>query len=91
MPGSGNQFAQSIPCLFSFDLLKAEVKKRKNTLPDEHRSRLLRSSLGTLATEVDQAAQNLLSTSGVGHVDEIVLSGGHTSLLGVQTAIRQQT
>jgi len=91
MSGSGDQLTQSISRLFSLDLLKAEVKKRKNTLPDEYRSQLLKPSLETLAMEVGQAIQNFLSTSSVGRVDEIVLSGGHASLLGVQTAIQQQT
>ena len=77
--------------VFSLDLLKAEVKKRKNTLPDEYRSQLLKPSLETLAMEISQAIQNFMSTSSVGRVDEIVLSGGHASLLGVQTAIQQQT
>lgn len=90
MSGSGDQLTQSISRLFSLDLLKAEVKKRKNTLPDEYRSQLLKPSLETLAMEVGQAIQNFLSTSSVGRVDEIVLSGGHASLLGVQTAIQQQ-
>ncbi len=91
LSGSGDQLTQSISRLFSLDLLKAEVKKRKNTLPDEYRSQLLKPSLETLAMEISQAIQNFMSTSSVGRVDEIVLSGGHASLLGVQTAIQQQT
>ncbi|MFX5562962.1 pilus assembly protein PilM, partial [Acinetobacter baumannii] len=79
--GSGDQLTQSISRLFSLDLLKAEVKKRKNTLPDEYRSQLLKPSLETLAMEISQAIQNFMSTSSVGRVDEIVLSGGHASLL----------
>lgn len=67
------------------------MKKRKNTLPDEYRAQLLKPSLETLAMEISQAIQNFMSTSSVGRVDEIVLSGGHASLLGVQTAIQQQT
>jgi type IV pilus assembly protein PilM len=91
LSGSGDQLTQSISRLFSLDLLKAEVKKRKNTLPDEYRAQLLKPSLETLAMEISQAIQNFMSTSSVGRVDEIVLSGGHASLLGVQTAIQQQT
>ncbi|AOY92518.1 pilus assembly protein PilM [Cupriavidus sp. USMAA2-4] len=87
----GDQLTQSVARMFSLDALKAEVKKRKNTLPEAWRTQLLKPSLHMLAEEVDGAVRNFISGSGVARVDEILLSGGHASLLGVQAAIEQQT
>jgi type IV pilus assembly protein PilM len=44
-----------------------------------------------LAVEVQGAVRNFLSASSSGRVDELLLSGGHASLVGVQAAIEQQT
>ena len=71
--------------------LKAEIKKRKNTLPEAWRAQLLKPSLEALAMEVQGAIGNFIASSSLGRVDEILLSGGHASLLGVQAAIQQQT
>ena len=75
----------------TLDALKAEIKKRKNTLPEAWRTQLLKPSLEALAVEVQGAVRNFLSSSSIGRVDEILLSGGHASLVGVQAAIEQQT
>ncbi|MNN62064.1 Competence protein A [compost metagenome] len=77
--------------MFTLDALKAEIKKRKNTLPEAWRAQLLKPSLDALALEVQAAIGNFIASSSLGRVDEILLSGGHASLLGVQAAIQQQT
>ena len=88
---SGDQITQAAARMFTLDALKAEIKKRKNTLPESWRTQLLKPSLDTLAMEVQGAIGNFVSSSSLGRVDEILLSGGHSSLPGVQAAIQQQT
>jgi type IV pilus assembly protein PilM len=87
----GDQLTQSAARMFTLDALKAEIKKRKNTLPEAWRAQLLKPSLEALAMEVQGAIGNFVASSSLGRVDEILLSGGHASLLGVQAAIQQQT
>jgi len=88
---SGDQLTQSAARMFTLDTLKAEIKKRKNTLPEAWRTQLLKPSLQALADEVAAAVRNFIGGSSLGRVDEILLSGGHASLLGAQAAIEQQT
>lgn len=85
----GDLLTQSISQTFTLDALKAEVKKRKNSLPDAYREQLLKPALEQLAAEVGAAVRNFMSTSSVGRVDEIILSGGHASLIGAQAAVEQ--
>ncbi|MBY4949924.1 pilus assembly protein PilM [Cupriavidus respiraculi] len=87
----GDQLTQSAARMFTLDVLKAEIKKRKNTLPDNWRAQLLKPSLEALGIEVQGAVRNFLASSSLGRVDEILLCGGHASLLGVQAAIEQHT
>ncbi len=87
----GDQLTQSAARMFTLDALKAEIKKRKNTLPEAWRAQLLKPSLDALAMEVQSAVGNFIASSSLGRVDEILLSGGHASLLGVQSAIQHQT
>jgi type IV pilus assembly protein PilM len=87
----GDQLTQSAARLFTLDSLKAEIKKRKNTLPESWRAQLLKPALDSLAVEVLNAVRNFQATSSLGRVDEILLSGGHASLVGVQAAVHQQT
>ncbi|SPA51264.1 FIMBRIAL TYPE-4 ASSEMBLY PROTEIN [Cupriavidus taiwanensis] len=87
----GDQLTQSAARMFTLDALKAEIKKRKNTLPEAWRAQLLKPSLDALAMEVQSAIGNFIASSSLGRVDEILLSGGHASLFGVQAAIQHQT
>jgi type IV pilus assembly protein PilM len=87
----GDQLTQSAARMFTLDALKAEIKKRKNTLPEAWRAQLLKPSLDALAIEVQSAIGNFIASSSLGRVDEILLSGGHASLFGVQAAIQHQT
>ncbi|TMS59364.1 type IV pilus assembly protein PilM [Imbroritus primus] len=86
----GDQLTEAVSQTFTLEFLQAEVKKRKNSLPDAYREQLLRPALEHVAAEVANAIRNFMSVSSVGRVDEIILGGGHASLVGLQAAVQQQ-
>lgn len=88
---TGEQLTESCARAFRQDLRKAEIHKRKNTLPREWRLQILKPSLELLAMEVQSAISSFAARSTLGAVDRILLCGGHASLPGLDEAVQAQT
>ncbi|CAG2134484.1 type IV pilus assembly protein PilM [Cupriavidus plantarum] len=88
---TGDQLTESCARAFRQDMRKAEIHKRKNTLPREWRAQILKPSLELLAMEIQSAISSFAARSTLGAVERILLCGGHASLPGLDEAVQAQS
>lgn len=88
---TGDQLTENCARAFRHDMPKAEIHKRKNTLPREWRTQILKPSLELLAMEIQSAISGFAARSTLGAVERILLCGGHASLPGLDETVQAQT
>lgn len=88
---TGDGLTQQISRTFDLEPRKAEVKKRKQTLPNEYHAQLMQYAQETLLQELQGATQGYLASGVVPQVERIVLSGGHACLEGMTDWVGQRT
>jgi type IV pilus assembly protein PilM len=87
----GNQLTQDIARLYGMTFAEAEADKRRNALPENHETELLRPFVENMALEVSRALQFFFTSTQFNKVDHIVLSGGCAILPEVDEAIASRT
>jgi len=87
----GNQLTQDIARLFGMTFEEAEAEKRRNSLPDNYESELLRPFVDNMALEVSRALQFFFTSTQFTHIDHIVLGGGCAVLPGADEAVASRT
>jgi type IV pilus assembly protein PilM len=90
-PFGGAQLTQDIQDKFGLSREEAEVAKRSGGLPDNYESEVLSPFLDTFGLEVARALQFFFTSTQHNQVHHIVLSGGCSSLPGVDAAVAQRT
>lgn len=87
----GNQLTQDITRLFGMTFEEAEAEKRRNNLPENYETELLRPFVENMALEVSRALQFFFTSTQFSKVDHIVLSGGCAVLPGADEAVAART
>ncbi|MDR1164210.1 MAG: pilus assembly protein PilM [Candidatus Accumulibacter sp.] len=87
----GNQLTQDIARLYGKTFDEAEAEKRKNTLPENYESELLRPFVENFALEVSRVLQFFFTSTQYTKLDHIVLAGGCAILPGVRAAVASRT
>ncbi len=87
----GNQLTQDIARLFGMTFEEAEAEKRRNNLPDNYESELLRPFVESMALEVSRALQFFFTSTQFNQVNHIVLAGGCAVLPGADEAVASRT
>lgn len=87
----GNQLTQDIARLFGMTFEEAEAEKRRNNLPENYGTELLRPFVENMALEVSRALQFFFTSTQFSRVDHIVLSGGCAALPGAEEAVAART
>ena len=87
----GNQLTQDIARLFGVTFEEAEADKRRNNLPENYESELLRPFVESMALEVSRALQFFFTSTQFTQVNHIVLAGGCAILPGADEAIASRT
>ncbi len=87
----GNQLTQDISRQFGMSFEEAETDKRRNNLPDNYESELLRPFVESMALEVSRALQFFFTSTQFTQVNHIVLAGGCAILPGADEAIASRT
>ena len=87
----GNQLTQDIARLFGVTFEEAEADKRRNNLPENYESELLRPFVESMALEVSRALQFFFTSTQVTQVNHIVLAGGCAILPGADEAVASRT
>ena len=87
----GNQLTQDIARLFGMAFEEAEAEKRRNNLPENYETELLRPFVENMALEVSRALQFFFTSTQFSKVDYIVLSGGCAALPGAEKAVATRT
>lgn len=90
-PFGGNQLTQEIQDKFGLAREEAEVAKRSGGLPDNYESDVLNPFMETFGLEVARALQFFFTSTQHNQVNHIVLSGGCSSLPGVDAIVAQRT
>ena len=87
----GNQLTQDIARLFSLAFEEAEADKRRNNLPENYESELLKPFVESMALEVSRALQFFFTSTQFTQVNHIVLAGGCAILPGAGEAVASRT
>ena len=87
----GNQLTQDIARLFGVTFEEAEADKRRNNLPENYESELLRPFVESMALEVSRALQFFFTSTQFTQVHHIVLAGGCAVLPGADEAVASRT
>ena len=87
----GNQLTQDIARLFSLAFEEAEADKRRNNLPENYESELLKPFVESMALEVSRALQFFFTSTQFTQVNHIVLAGGCAILPGADEAVASRT
>ncbi|GHU27613.1 fimbrial assembly protein [Betaproteobacteria bacterium] len=87
----GNQLTQDIARLYGMTFAEAEADKRRNALPENYETELLRPFVENMALEVSRALQFFFTSTQFNKVDHIVLSGGCAILPEADEAIASRT
>jgi type IV pilus assembly protein PilM len=87
----GNQLTQDIARLYGTTFAEAEADKRRNALPENYETELLRPFVENMALEVSRALQFFFTSTQFNKVDHIVLSGGCAILPGADESIASRT
>ena len=87
----GNQLTQDIARLFGMSFEEAEADKRRNNLPENYESELLKPFVENMALEVSRALQFFFTSTQFSAVDHIVLAGGCATLPGADEAVASRT
>ena len=87
----GNQLTQDIARLFSLTFEEAEADKRRNNLPENYESELLKPFVESMALEVSRALQFFFTSTQFTQVNHIVLAGGCAILPGADEAVASRT
>ena len=87
----GNQLTQDIAKLFGMTFEEAEAEKRRNSLPDNYESELLRPFVDNMALEVSRALQFFFTSTQFTHIDHLVLGGGCAVLPNADEAVASRT
>ena len=87
----GNQLIQDIARLFGVTFEEAEADKRRNNLPENYESELLRPFVESMALEVSRALQFFFTSTQFTQVNHIVLAGGCAILPGADEAVASRT
>ena len=87
----GNQLTQDIARLFGVTFEEAEADKRRNNLPENYESELLRPFVESMALEVSRALQFFFTSTQFTQVNHIVLAGGCAILPGADEAVASRT
>ena len=87
----GNQLTQDIARLFGVTFEEAEADKRRNNLPENYESELLRPFVDSMALEVSRALQFFFTSTQFTQVNHIVLAGGCAILPGADEAVASRT
>ena len=87
----GNQLTQDIARLFGVTFEEAEADKRRNNLPENYESELLKPFVESMALEVSRALQFFFTSTQFTQVNHIVLAGGCAILPGADEAVASRT
>lgn len=87
----GNQLTQDIARLFGLTFEEAEADKRRNNLPENYESELLKPFVESMALEVSRALQFFFTSTQFTQVNHIVLAGGCAILPGADEAVASRT
>nr|WP_246167709.1 pilus assembly protein PilM [Propionivibrio limicola] len=87
----GNQLTQDVARLFGMSFEEAELEKRRNNLPENYESELLKPFVENMALEVSRALQFFFTSTQFSEVDHIVLAGGCAVLPGADEAVALRT
>ena len=87
----GNQLTQDIARLFGVTFEEAEADKRRNNLPDNYETDLLKPFVESMALEVSRALQFFFTSTQFTQVNHIVLAGGCAILPGADEAVASRT
>ena len=87
----GNQLTQDIARLFGVTFEEAEADKRRNNLPDNYETDLLKPFVESMALEVSRALQFFFTSTQFTQVHHIVLAGGCAVLPGADEAVASRT
>jgi type IV pilus assembly protein PilM len=87
----GNQLTQDIARLFGMSFEEAESEKRRNNLPGNYESELLKPFVESMALEVSRALQFFFTSTQFNQVNHIVLAGGCAVLPGADEVVASRT
>lgn len=87
----GNQLTQDIARLFSISFEEAEAEKRRNNLPEQYETELLRPFLESMALELSRALQFFFTSTQFNQINHIVLAGGCAVIAGADEVVASRT
>ncbi|HCZ14331.1 MAG TPA: pilus assembly protein PilM [Candidatus Accumulibacter sp.] len=87
----GNQLTQDVARLFSMSFEEAEAEKRRNTLPEQYETELLRPFLDAMALELSRALQFFFTSTQFNQINHIVLAGGCAVIAGADEVVASRT
>ena len=87
----GNQLTLDIARQYGMSPEEAEAGKRAGSLPEGYEQELLRPFMDSVALEVSRALQFFFTSTQFNHVDHVVLSGGCSSLPGLDEIVEGRT
>lgn len=90
-PFGGNQLTQEIQRVFSLSADEAEAAKKSGGLPANYESDVLSPFMDTLALEVTRALQFFFTSTQYNQVHHVVLSGGCSTIPGLDSVVAKRT
>ncbi|HRD93378.1 pilus assembly protein PilM [Accumulibacter sp.] len=87
----GNQLTQDAARLFGMSFEEAEAEKRRNTLPEQYETELLRPFLDAMALELSRALQFFFTSTQFSQINHIVLAGGCAVIAGADEVVASRT
>jgi type IV pilus assembly protein PilM len=90
-PFGGNQLTQDIQRVFNLSADEAEAAKRNGGLPGNYESDVLQPFMETLAAEVWRAMQFFYTSTPFNQVNFIILSGGSSTIPGLDAVVSRRT
>ena len=87
----GNQLTQDIARQYSLSSEEAESAKRAGGLPDSYEAEVLRPFMDNCGVEIQRAMQFFFTSTQYNSVEHIVLTGGTSTLQGLDDAISTRT
>ncbi len=89
-PFGGMQLTQEIQGRYGLSFEEAGIAKKRGGLPDNYEPEVLQPFKESMAQEIGRAQQFFFSSSGVSHIDQLVLAGGCASIPGVLQMVQEK-
>ena len=84
----GRELSEKIQAYYGLDYKEAEFAKRQGGLPSTYKSEVLEPYKQQALSKIKQALQTFFSTCSFDSLDQLILTGGGTSIDGIDTFIK---